>query len=139
MDDMCGGFKLTRIQRFQAFGVCFGAGFLISFFATFSLWTAQFGLFAVLYSIGNIISLMATGFLIGFTKQFKKMFDETRRTATIVFLSSLVITLICAFVLQIAILTLIAALVQFLALLWYSLSYIPFARDGVKGMFKSCF
>ena len=71
MDQMCGGFQLTRMQRFYGFGICFGAGFLISFLSTFLLFGGQIGAFAALYTIGNILSLVGTGFLTGFVNQLK--------------------------------------------------------------------
>ncbi|KAI8897955.1 Got1/Sft2-like family-domain-containing protein [Globomyces pollinis-pini] len=134
MDQMCGGFKLSRTERFYAFGCCFLSGFVLSFLSTFSLGTGNIGMFATLYSIGNIVSLLATGFLIGFMKQFSKMFDPTRRTAAVVFWGLLILTFVSAFSLKITIITLVVCIGQYVALLWYSLSYIPFARDGVKAM-----
>ena len=65
------------------------------------------------------------------------MFDETRKVTTIVFLASLflVLVLVLCFVNMenILKLTLLVTLVlvQFFASLWYSLSYIPFARNTV--------
>ncbi|OAJ44469.1 hypothetical protein BDEG_27694 [Batrachochytrium dendrobatidis JEL423] len=136
---MCGDFKLTRTQRFYGFGICFGVGFVISFLSTFALFTGGLGLFALFFTIGNVISLIGTGFLIGFMSQLKKMFDPSRWIATCVFLGSLALTLVFAFAVKIAVLTIICCVFQYLALLWYSISYIPFARDVVKSFFGSCF
>ncbi|CAG8637894.1 11246_t:CDS:2, partial [Paraglomus occultum] len=47
-------FKLSRTQRLYAFGNITG--------------------FAVLYTLGNVVSLVSTGFLVGFKKQVKTMF-----------------------------------------------------------------
>ncbi|KAJ3119047.1 Vesicle transport protein [Phlyctochytrium bullatum] len=120
MDDMCGGFQLTRMQRFYGFGICFGLGFLISILGSISLFFGNIPGFAVLYTFGNIISLLSTGFLIGFLKQFKKMFDKVRIVATLIFLISMVLTLVLAFVLSGAgiILVLICCIFQYLALFW---------------------
>ena len=52
--------------------------------------------FAILYTIGNIISLCSTAFLVGPVKQIKNMFAEKRLIATIVFLVSMIITLVVA-------------------------------------------
>jgi hypothetical protein len=52
--------------------------------------------FAILYSFGNLVSLCATMFLMGPVKQFKNMFDEKRRVATIVYLCALTATLVIA-------------------------------------------
>lgn len=45
----------------------------------------------VLYAIGTIISLAATGFLVGFLKQLKMMFKPVRLIASIVFLITIVL------------------------------------------------
>ncbi|KAI8910726.1 Got1/Sft2-like family-domain-containing protein [Powellomyces hirtus] len=153
MDPMCGGFELTKKQRFYGFGICFVLGFVISLLSTLLLTVGSIAGFAVFYTCGNIISLLSTGFLIGFKSQFKKMLDASRLTASIVFLVSMVATLVVAFTrgpqcgpqcytgtdignwqLKSVLLTLICCFIQFLALFWYSLSYIPFARDLFKNM-----
>ena len=85
------------------------------------------------------MSLLATGFLTGFITQFKRMFDKSRLMATIIFLGLLVATLVSAFTLKIGFLTLLLCVGQYFALLWYSISYIPFARDMVKSCFSGFF
>ncbi|KAJ1344454.1 hypothetical protein BSLG_001014 [Batrachochytrium salamandrivorans] len=107
--------------------------------STFALFSGGLALFALFFTFGNVVSLIGTGFLIGFVSQFKKMFDASRWVATCIFLASLALTLVFAFVVKIAFLTLILCVFQYLALLWYSISYIPFARDVVKSFFTSCF
>lgn len=71
-------------------------------------------------------------FLVGPWKQTKNMFKEKRIVATSIYLVMLVITLVVAFKLQNGALVLICVFIQFLAMLWYSISYIPFARDVVR-------
>lgn len=68
---MCGGLQLTRMQRIYAFAGLFAVGFLLSFISTFLLFSGNLGGFATLYTIGNILSLVATGFLVGFVAQLK--------------------------------------------------------------------
>lgn len=112
MEKMCGGFSLTRMQRFYGFGICISLGFIISFCSTWFIISGEITAFAVLYTIGNIISIIGTGFLTGFLRQFKLMFDPTRLTATVVFIATLILTLIFAFAVKIFILTLISCIVQ---------------------------
>jgi hypothetical protein len=85
-------------------------------------------LFGVLYTLGNICSIGSTMFLMGPANQIKKMFASTRLIATIVMLLALVLTLVSAFALKDGLLVFLFVIIQFFALLWYSLSYIPFAR-----------
>ena len=71
------------------------------------------------------------------------MFDNTRIIASCVFLTTIIATLCIAFLMESnggkLILILILCFIQYLALFWYSISYIPFARDAILGFFKSCF
>ncbi|XP_050805160.1 vesicle transport protein SFT2A isoform X4 [Gopherus flavomarginatus] len=85
-------------------------------------------LFAVFYTIGNISALASTCFLMGPVKQLKKMFEPTRLIATIVMLLCLICTLCAVFWWGKKGLALLFCILQFLAMTWYSLSYIPFAR-----------
>ncbi|KAL8190832.1 UNVERIFIED_CONTAM: Vesicle transport protein SFT2B [Gekko kuhli] len=104
------------------------------------LWVPRKGLilFAVFYTIGNISSLGSTIFLMGPMRQLKRMFEPTRLIATIVMLLCLILTLCSAFWWHNKGLTLIFCVLQFFALAWYSISYIPFARDAVKKCFAVC-
>ncbi|KAL3899801.1 MAG: hypothetical protein SGCHY_001793 [Lobulomycetales sp.] len=133
MEKMTCGLKLSRKQRFIGFGCCFFGGILLSFLSTLLLTTGMLTAFAVLYTVGNLVSLAGTGFLVGFSTQLKKMFDPVRLIATLIFIGSMIATLIVAFTLDNGqILVLILCLVQFIALFWYSASYIPFGRDMIK-------
>ncbi|KAF8926789.1 Got1/Sft2-like family-domain-containing protein [Dissophora ornata] len=131
-------FQLDRTQRLYGFGICFVAGFLISILSTLALSTGLLALFAVFFTFGNLVSLLSTTFLIGPGKQIKTMFAPVRMVASIVFLSMIVITLIVAFTIQSSILCLILCVIQFLALFWYSASYIPYGRAAIKKVVGGC-
>ena len=120
----------------------FALFFATGYFVTFGSFKHFIGLmegnpvpFVLTYSLGNLCSLLASLFLVGPHRQLANMFDETRKVTTIVFLASLVLVLVLCFVNMenILKLTLLVTLVlvQFFASLWYSLSYIPFARNTV--------
>ncbi|XP_078088985.1 SFT2 domain containing 2a isoform X2 [Mustelus asterias] len=115
----------TRVKGFLA---CFVAGIICSILGVCFLWIPRRGLilFAVFYSIGNISSIGSTMFLMGPVKQIKKMFEPTRLAATIVMFWKK------------AALALIFCVLQFFAMAWYSISYIPFARDAVIKCFTTC-
>lgn len=122
--------------RIKGFAICFGLGFVFSILGAFFLAIPGKGLrlFALFYSIGNITSIASTCFLMGPWKQLKKMFNPTRVWATLVALTFLVLTLVSALVIKKTGLTFVCCLIQFLAMTWYSLSYIPYARDAVMKM-----
>lgn len=65
-------------------------GFALSLIGSIMLFIGLHTLFAILYSVGIIISLIGTGFLVGFFKQLKMMFQPIRIVATAVLFASLV-------------------------------------------------
>ncbi|XP_074855938.1 vesicle transport protein SFT2B [Carettochelys insculpta] len=127
----------TRVKGFIA---CFATGVLCSILGTCLLWVPRKGLilFAVFYTLGNIASLGSTIFLMGPMRQLKRMFEPTRLIATVVMLLCLILTLCSAFWWHNKGLALIFCILQFFALAWYSISFIPFARDAVKKCFTVC-
>lgn len=123
--------SLTYKQRLYGFGICFAlatvsgvlAGIFISFVASGSLVP-----FAVLYSASNIFGLGSSFFLVGPAAQLKKMFKPVRLWACIAFLVMLGMTLFAALYLRNSGLTMLFAFMQYCALFWYTLSYIPGKR-----------
>ncbi|KAL5106493.1 hypothetical protein TcWFU_000081 [Taenia crassiceps] len=93
-------------------------------------------LFALFYSLGNLCALASTFFLVGPVKQCKRMFAESRIVAALLFLMFLVFTIISA-VYHKTPLCLLFCILQFIALTWYSLSYIPYARTAVRSCLTS--
>ncbi|CAK9156065.1 unnamed protein product [Ilex paraguariensis] len=67
------------------------------------------------------------------------MLDPVRIYATAIYLASIIVALFCALYVRNKLLTLLAIMLQFGALIWYSLSYIPFARSMVSNVMAACF
>lgn len=132
--------KLSWETRIKGFIICFVLGCLLSILATALLFMKNgVVIFAVLYTFGNVLALASTCFLMGPLNQLKKMFAKTRVIATILVLVMFVLTLVCAFALKNgAPLAILCCVLQFFALTWYSLSYIPYARDAAKKCFSAC-
>ncbi|KAH6918750.1 Got1/Sft2-like family-domain-containing protein [Coprinopsis sp. MPI-PUGE-AT-0042] len=124
--------NLSKTTRIYGFAGCAVVGFVMSLLGTIVLFSGSFVLFAILFGLGTIISLVGTGFLIGFFKQLKLMFKPVRVVASIIFLASIGLIFVGAFVIRSEILCLILVFVQYLAYFWYSLSYIPYARQVVS-------
>ena len=126
---------LSWSTRIKGFSICFGVGVLCSVLGSLVLTLSTFGgglqLFAVLYTLGNLMSLGSTLFLMGPMKQLKGMFAKTRLIATIVMIVSFFLTLCSAFWWRKNVLALMFVVIQFCAMTWYSISYIPYARDAV--------
>ncbi|KHJ88404.1 SFT2-like protein [Oesophagostomum dentatum] len=79
-------------------------------------------------SIGAILSLASTCFLMGPVGQCKKMFDKSRWLASLFYVGFIALALIAGLVLKNAPLALVSIGGQYVAMAWYSLSYIPYAR-----------
>lgn len=131
--------SLSWSTRVKGFAICFILGFLFSLLGS-ALFFLPKGtiLFAIFYTLGNVMALSSTCFLMGPVNQCKKMFAKTRIIATIIMFVALIMTLIAAFVVHKKGLALLMVIIQFLAMTWYSLSYIPYARDAAKKCFASC-
>ncbi|KAF8654205.1 hypothetical protein AX16_003731 [Volvariella volvacea WC 439] len=123
--------NLSKTQRLYGFVGCLGIGFLLSILGSILLFLGQLSTFALLYVMGTIVALIGTGFLIGFFKQLKLMFKPVRVVASIVFLASIGLVFVGAFVLGSELLCLIFVIIEYLAYTWYTLSYIPYARTAV--------
>ncbi|CAG2054090.1 unnamed protein product [Timema podura] len=100
---------LSWSTRIKGFIICFVCGILCSLLGSLSMFLGKgMVMFAVFYTLGNIISI---GSFTNSVKQLK---------------------------LGKAGLTLLFVILQCLAMTWYSLSYIPYARDAVKKTVSSC-
>ncbi|XP_030941250.1 vesicle transport protein SFT2B isoform X2 [Quercus lobata] len=95
--------------------------------------------FGMTFTMGNLLSLGSTAFLIGPKRQVTMMLDPVRIYATALYLASMIIALFCALYVHNKLLTLLAIILEFGALIWYSLSYIPFARSMVSKVMVACF
>ncbi|KAM7240740.1 hypothetical protein CapIbe_008646 [Capra ibex] len=123
---------LSFNTRLKWFAICFVSGIFFSILGTGLLWLpGGIKLFAVFYTFGNIAALASTCFLMGPVKQLKKMFETTRLLATVIMLLCFVLTLCAALWWHKRGLAVLFCILQFLSMTWYSLSYIPYARDAV--------
>eukprot|EP01012_Entosiphon_sulcatum_P007990 TRINITY_DN14201_c0_g1_i1.p2 TRINITY_DN14201_c0_g1~~TRINITY_DN14201_c0_g1_i1.p2 ORF type:complete len:161 (-),score=37.73 TRINITY_DN14201_c0_g1_i1:58-540(-) len=124
--------SLTFKQRLIAFVGCVVFGFLLNIVAFIMLAKKSAIGFAVLYSLGNLITIAASLFLRGPMAQLKKMFDKVRIVATIIFFLALITTVVVAIVTQNIGAVILCCIIQYIAFIWYSISYIPFAHKAIK-------
>mmetsp|Transcript_3920 Transcript_3920/g.7573 ORF Transcript_3920/g.7573 Transcript_3920/m.7573 type:complete len:194 (-) Transcript_3920:14-595(-) len=129
---------LTMQQRLYGVLACFSAGLLVSALSSMFLWSFKTRQFAVFYTIGNILAMGSTLFLVGPRRQCTVMFKNERRIATCVYFFAMFLTLITAFSLEHAAAPcLVLIIIQFSAGVWYTLSFIPFARQSCKSCFMN--
>ena len=131
--------EMTWRERMIGCATCMVAGYLLSFGAFFRIKDLLIGNpmpFVLNATVGNMIALAGSLFLSGPRNQLRRMWHESRRLATTAYLGSLLLTLFVIFVPVPGpkrLYLLLFMLVQFCAIAWYCLSYVPFARDAVRG------
>lgn len=130
--------SLDWSTRLQGFGFCFGIGLILSIGGSVNIWLANIPAFAILYSLGSIISIASSMFLRGPIAQIKSMADPTRALTTFCMIFFLVLTLMAGLWWNNMGLCLLFFVLQYLSWIWYLLSYIPFARDAVTKCFSAC-
>ncbi|KAE8726996.1 vesicle transport protein SFT2B-like isoform X2 [Hibiscus syriacus] len=124
--------SLSATQRLYASAACLLSG-LVLMFLSFVVFAIPIK-FALLFTFGNVLAVGSTAFLMGPEQQLQMMFDSVRIYATAVYIGFVVLALICALLIHSKILTLLAVICEICALVWYCLSYIPFARRIVSDL-----
>eukprot|EP01135_Chromosphaera_perkinsii_P003243 Nk52_evm18s239 gene=Nk52_evmTU18s239 len=135
MDSTC---ALSRKTRIYGFGLCFAAGWIMSICSCISLALGRVSHFAVLYSAGNIVSILSSGFLVGPVRHMKTMFAPVRAMTTCIMLVFIFLTLYSGLYLHKTGLTVLCVMGEFCAMLWYYLSYIPYGRTLMSKCLGSC-
>eukprot|EP01023_Acetabularia_acetabulum_P009189 TRINITY_DN14065_c0_g1_i4.p2 TRINITY_DN14065_c0_g1~~TRINITY_DN14065_c0_g1_i4.p2 ORF type:complete len:165 (-),score=14.45 TRINITY_DN14065_c0_g1_i4:1526-2020(-) len=127
---------LTWTQRLWGFGICFAVGMLFTIISIWFVFVLNFKGFGVFYTLGSIATIASTFFLMGPLKQFKRMFKYNRWIASLVYVGSIILTLVVAFAMKNSgFLVLILVVIQFCAMIWYILTYVP----GGQAMLGRCF
>lgn len=129
-DEAC---KMSYTSRLIGFSITFILGCCITLISIITVpqIVTHPEKFALVYTFGNIITLLSSMFLFGPCSLMKKMFDKTRILATLVYLAAIVLTLILAFRVKLLVPVLISILFQLTTQVWYNLSYIPYARKCI--------
>lgn len=113
--------SMTYRQRMMGFLLFFILGSASSMISTMyvPLIVIRPSKFAIPYTVGNLMSIGSTGFLVGPWRQIKSMFDSTRMIGSIVFFTSMIGTLYFAFILKSGVGVITCVTIQFAAYLWY--------------------
>ena len=129
--------ELDLKTRIIGFVISFIVGIFMMISSVSQLFTLALGgqkWFAVWYTLGNCVCLSSSFFLMGPKKQCEYMMKPQRKLTTMILFISMISCLIMAFTGISKIIILIAIIVQFLALSWYVVSYIP----GAQNLCSSC-
>ncbi|RNC48887.1 hypothetical protein TcCL_NonESM01162 [Trypanosoma cruzi] len=125
--------SLTYQQRFVGFFATLGMGLCFIVIATvFAPSVAVFPKkFAFFLTAGNLFCLGSTTFLVGIQQQIRSIFDAKRMEAAVMYAVSVILTLVSVLHWKSSVLAIVFAVAQVCCLLWYALSYVPFARRTI--------
>jgi Got1/Sft2-like family len=132
---------LSFKERLIGFFTCMSLGILIEFISLGSmigLLTGSPTRYALSFTLGNILSILGTGFLLGFKRQLKSAVDEKRRYTTLIFFISMIMTLVSIFYIQKPLLVLCFVIIQICSYVWYIASYFPWGRTILMSCLKKC-
>ena len=130
---------LTYQQRLIGFTMCSASGLLISSSAVMSLTSLLLGNpmpLAIKFSLGNVLSIAAVGFLVGPRSLGMTLLARERRLASLLYLGSLCITFVSILVWHSRILTLVSLCIQLAAVLWFTFSYLPFGHTALRRLLR---
>ena len=137
LDESCP--KLSYNQRLTGYVLCMSIGFLLTIGSLVRIKQLLHGdpaPFVIYFTFGNLCAIASCFFLSGPKSHCKKMVDKTRRIATAFYLITIFFTFFVVFYDKIPDhgpvgIIILCVFVQWIAMLWYTISFIPFARDWV--------
>ena len=127
---LCETCGMSRMQRYMTCTGLFVTGWIISWLAFINLTNPS--TFAILYTFGNLMAIISSFFLSGPCNQIKNMVKPVRIIATCVYLTMMGLTLFVAFKGYSAGIVFLCAFIQFLAMIWYIITYIPYGQTLLK-------
>lgn len=135
---LCG--DLSYKTRILGWLICSIVGMVLSFIVSLIFVFSAFDVvaYAILYSIGQILSIAGTCFLSTPAGHCKDMKKKHRIIPSIVYFVSILLTIIIAVATQITGLVLLFLIIQVFAYYWYTISFIPFGQKIVKKLCECC-
>ncbi|XP_069705738.1 uncharacterized protein [Periplaneta americana] len=126
--------SLSRVQRIIGFCICIMLGLLC--FVLAAMYTPVLLLkarkFALLYTMGSLFTICSFSFLWGPMNHLRHLFSRERLPFTAAYFGTLFATLYFALHVQSTPLTVLCAVGQIVALLWFLISYIPGGQTGLQ-------
>jgi hypothetical protein len=137
-DKICGDLSYkTRVIGWLA---CSITGFVLSLLVSLVFIFSSFDVaaFAILYSLGQCLNIAGSCFLSTPSGHCKDMKKKSRIIPSIIYLLSIILTLVIAIATQIKWLVLIFLIIQVIAYYWYTISFIPFGQKILKSLCSCC-
>ena len=135
--------NMSKPYRIVGFLICAVLGLFFGLFSFSNLLpgpSEKTGSNGIWLTAGNLLCICSTLFLTSFTNQVKKMLEPVRALNTIILLGSMAATIVFALITTGigSVLVYISIGVQYAAMVWYILSYIPHGQEFCAGCMKSC-
>jgi hypothetical protein len=130
--------ELTFTQRVIGFATTALLGVFSGFLSILAISLFRLRKFGILFSIFNVMIILSTGFLIGFKKQFKSLFEAKRYFATAGMFLGLSITMVFAFKWKRLVGVIFGFCVEFVSFAYYALSYLPWGPQVFQKCFQCC-
>ncbi|ORX51447.1 SFT2-domain-containing protein [Piromyces finnis] len=130
-------FGLSRFQRYVTFLIFCGAGALCFILSIFSLSLLNPKKFAALFTFGSVLVMLSFGILNGPKTQLKSLLAKERIPYTIIYILSMLLSLYAAIIKSSLIWTILASIIQLLALLWFVFTYLPNGTSSLSRMTRS--
>ena len=133
--------NMSKPYRITGFIVCAVIGLFFGLFSFSTLLPGdkeKIGSNGIWLTGGNLLCICSTLFLTSFVNQMNKMLEPARALNTLILLGSMAATIVFVALDFLSIFILIAIGVQYFAMIWYILSYIPHGQEFCTGCMKSC-
>lgn len=127
-------YSLSRWERISLF-VCFILGSIACFticIFLFPVLALNPRKFALLWTMGSLLFILAFGIYMGPVAYIKHISSKDRLPFTIFFFGSCLLTIYSAAFLRSTILTIIAAALELISVLYYTISYFPMGAAGLR-------
>ena len=137
-ETLCG--ELSYKTRLIGWLVCSIVGMILSLLVSFVFVFTKFKVapFAILYSLGQIISVTGSCFLSTPAGHCKDMMKKHRIIPSICYLVSIIATLVVAIATELRGLVFLFLIIQVLCYYWYTISFIPFGQKILKKACECC-
>lgn len=127
-------FALSMTERIALFA-CFilgAAGCFIICFMMFPVLAVKPRKFGLLWCMGSLLFVLAFGVFQGPRAYTKHLVSRDRLPFTVCFFGSCLLTMYFAAFMKSTMLTIPSAIVQFVAVVYYAVSYFPFGGSGLR-------
>jgi len=128
---------LSRFQRYVTFLIFCGAGALCFILSVFSLSMLNPKKFAALFTFGSVLVMLSFGILNGPKTQLKSLLAKERLPYTVIYVISMLLSLYAAIIKGSFLWTILASIVQLIALLWFVFTYLPNGTSNLSRMTRS--